>query len=224
MTGCEPIWELISTAVDGALTPREQTTLEDHLAQCPACRELYHQMQGMTDGLGELTAPGKGFVDEVMGAVAHTEQDIPFTNLDQNRDIHAPGREQMKAWWRPIRRAAALVACCLIVVGVWRMAGVGGGSGFDSAAPQQENSMAAGTGSAPCAAEDVDTADSFSRNETALVVDGVEYYPADVMTDRLPEGYTLAGTTPDGLDYFAHPQQEGIYLAEEKGYSYWIAE
>lgn len=224
MTGCEQMWELISRAMDGALTPLEERTLEDHLAQCPQCREIYAQMQGMTEGLGELTPPPAGFADRVMAQAAQTEQEMPFTALPQNRDIHRLGREQMRAWWRPIRRAAALVACCLIVVGAWRMANWTTGKGYDSAAPEANN-MAPQDPMEGEAIEDQATEDCFSTVGTqALVVDGVAYRCTGTATDLLPEGYTLAGTLPDGGDYYAHPEQPGIYLAGEEGYTYWIEE
>ena len=40
MLTCEQALELISAQLDGALTAEEAGALDEHLAQCPACRAL----------------------------------------------------------------------------------------------------------------------------------------------------------------------------------------
>ena len=239
MTNCEAYWELISAGVDGALTDEERRRLEVHLAHCPDCRLMYDQMQTMTDGLEELTTPGEGFVDSVMAGVARTEQDIPFTALDENRDIHAPDRALLKARWRPIRRGFALVACCLLAVGIWRIAGwtVASEHAVNNAAPGNGAVMDMETEGDCAAAEDVlepgatsensasqSVADDGKEQPESVVIAGVTYRPTGAIANLVPEGYTLAGTLDDGREYYTSPDGDGVYLAEEQGYTYWITE
>lgn len=240
MTNCEAYWELISAAVDGALTEDERVRLEAHLARCPECKRMYDQMMTMTDGLSGLETPAEGFVDGVMAAVAQTEQEIPFTALDANRDIHTQGKAQLKAWWKPIRGALALVACCLVVVGVWRFTGgVVMSSENSSGAPPRQNGMAmdaesvvSESASSQMATGEDTWASSSDENKSVstmedggvIEIDGARYLASGTVTDTLPEGFAPAGTLPDGREYYAAEGVEDVYVAEESGWSLWIKE
>lgn len=236
---CEAYWELISAAVDGALTEDERVRLEAHLARCPECKRMYDQMMTMTDGLSGLETPAGGFVDSVMAAVAQTEQEIPFTALEANRDIHAQGKAQLRAWWKPIRGALALVACCLVVVGVWRF--TGGfmmSSGNSTGASPEQNGMAmdaesvvsepassqAAEGKDTWASGGDDMAASTMEDSGVIDIDGARYLASGTVTDSLPEGFAPAGTLPDGRKYYAAEGVEDVYVAEESGWSLWIKE
>ena len=50
MTHCDEYVELISAALDGALSPHEQARLEAHLAQCPDCRTLFYDLESLSVG------------------------------------------------------------------------------------------------------------------------------------------------------------------------------
>ena len=65
--------------------------------------------------------PG-GLIEQVMSAVDGVPQDIPFTNLPQDRDVHAAGKASLKAWRKPIIIVAALIAVCLLILGLGSLA------------------------------------------------------------------------------------------------------
>lgn len=237
MSNCEQYWELISAGVDGALTELERARLQAHLEQCPECRALYEQMQSICGGLGEIEAAPAGFAAGVMAEVAGTEQLMPFTALDGGRDIHAAGKTLLREWWRPIRRIAGLVACCLIVVGVWRISSwtLGGSSAANGAAAPgaAEDMMAAGQDSAMEGVLDMDRPANSTAAEDAystagepeapkLTVEGEDFFYTGAASDILPEGYHLAGELPDGREYYAG--EDGIYVAEEEGFTFWSRE
>lgn len=141
MANCEQYWDLISYSLDGALTEEEQRRLDRHLAQCPDCRALWEQLSGLDGALMELEAPAPDFADRVMAAAAETEQDIPFTNLPQNRKPGKEAQKQLNAWWKPVRNLVLVAACCLIVLGLGQFASQFFRAG--SSAPAAGNSMAA---------------------------------------------------------------------------------
>lgn len=72
MRSCNEISELLSAALDGALTGEEQAVLDEHLAACPACSALFDDLRSLQTAVGELEevpAPA-GFAARVMDAVA----------------------------------------------------------------------------------------------------------------------------------------------------------
>lgn len=72
MRSCDEITELLSAALDGALTGEEQAVLDEHLADCPACSALFADLRSLQAAAGELEevpAPA-GFAARVMDAVA----------------------------------------------------------------------------------------------------------------------------------------------------------
>lgn len=221
MANCEQYWDLISYSLDGALTEEEQRRLDRHLAQCPQCRAMWEQLSGLEPELMELEAPPADFADRVMAAAAETEQDIPFTNLPQNRKPGKEAQKQLNAWWKPVRNLVLVAACCLIVLGLGQFASQFFRAG--SSAPAAGNSMAAqdsaATGSEAETSEAGDTSNKVSEDaapgeaagsanagaasdaldgESAApaqlsLPDGA-YLPTGGATSELPQGYTLAGT------------------------------
>lgn len=141
MANCEQYWDLISYSLDGVLTEEEQRRLDRHLAQCPECRAMWEQLSGLEPELMELEAPPADFTDRVMAAAAETEQDIPFTNLPQNRKPGKEAQKQLNAWWKPVRNLVLVAACCLIVLGLGQFAAQFFRAG--SSAPVTGNGMAA---------------------------------------------------------------------------------
>lgn len=107
MGTCDEIFELLSAALDGELTPEKQTALDAHLACCSVCSALYEELRdlraAMTD-LPELTAP-EGFSARVMDAVAadstqeQTDNVVPF-----------PARRRSAGVWKRWGACAAAVA------------------------------------------------------------------------------------------------------------------
>lgn len=108
MVSCDEMTELLSAALDGELSPAEQRELEDHLAHCPACRELAAALGDVHGGFAQLEdvpAPAD-LTDKVMAQVrAETPKGskklVPFR----------------PAW---VRRAAGLAACLVLCAVVYQ--------------------------------------------------------------------------------------------------------
>ena len=97
---CEEYTELISAALDGALTPEERVRLDAHLRGCPACRALLDELSGLDRALEELNAPvPEGFAGRVMERVAREAR---------------PARRKT-VYWKKLLPAAAVFA--LVVAG-----------------------------------------------------------------------------------------------------------
>ena len=77
MPDCESYTALINTAVDGDLLPEERARLMEHLASCPACREIYGQMMAIHTAFAswEEEAP-PGLTEAVMNRI-HTRRRHP---------------------------------------------------------------------------------------------------------------------------------------------------
>ena len=70
MLTCEQALELISAQLDGALTAEEAGALDEHLAQCPACRALRADLSTLHQLLPTLAEePPAGLKDNIMKAV-----------------------------------------------------------------------------------------------------------------------------------------------------------
>lgn len=103
---CDEYIELISAAVDGALSPAEQAKLDAHLARCPGCRALLADLTAIHEGLSALPdgSPPAGLHDRIMSAVA-ADNVVPF----------APKKKA-----RPWKKWGALAAAvALIFAGAW---------------------------------------------------------------------------------------------------------
>ncbi|MBR1781283.1 MAG: zf-HC2 domain-containing protein [Oscillospiraceae bacterium] len=148
MRECTEYWELISAALDGALTSEEERQLEAHLATCPDCRALLEELRAAEADLAAPIAPPSGFADGLMARVATAEQEIPFTDLPQDRAPKQAARSRMKQWWKPVGTVAALAACFLLILGVGRIVNLSGVWRSNSTAGQSE----------PAAANTADTA------------------------------------------------------------------
>lgn len=248
MDRCEQYWDLISASLDGGLTAEEQARLDAHLAQCPQCRAMWEQLSGLEPELMELEAPPADFADRVMAAAAETEQDIPFTNLPQNRKPGKEAQKQLNAWWKPVRNLVLVAACCLIVLGLGQFASQFFRAG--SSAPAAGNSMAAqdsaATGSEAETSEAGDTSNKVSEDAApgeaagsanagaaSDALDGESAAPAQLSlpdgaylssggaTSELPQGYTLAGTLTEAQAGGAGLTGCGYYTnPEEPGVCY----
>ncbi len=128
----DTIQELLSSYIDGDLSPGERSEVDAHLAECEACREelaLLELTLAALHDLPELEAPA-GFTDAVMdrveaesGADAGAEV-VPITRARRRVPV-----------WAPIALAAA--ACLMVglvwVASPWKL--VTGDRAAESAAP-----------------------------------------------------------------------------------------
>ena len=54
MCTCEEALELISASLDGVLSKEEEQLLHEHLSQCPACRDLLADLEGIHESMPGL--------------------------------------------------------------------------------------------------------------------------------------------------------------------------
>ena len=102
MLTCEQALELISAQLDGALTAEEAGALDEHLAQCPACRALRADLSTLHQLLPTLAEePPAGLKDDIMKAV-HASKCTPFHT----------GKRQWR--WRSWASLAAVLVLVLV--------------------------------------------------------------------------------------------------------------
>lgn len=100
---CDRYFELLSARLDGALTPKEERELEEHLLNCPDCLAVGAQLAALQAGFSELEevpAP-EGFAQGVMDRIGAEKQVIPLFKRPQ------------------LRALAGLAACLVLVAGLY---------------------------------------------------------------------------------------------------------
>lgn len=110
MAHCEDYIELISAAVDGALSHDEQEKLNAHLSACPACQNLYDDLTALHAALADLPpvevpAGLKGRIMDAVAAEAENTKVVPF----------AP-KKASRHWQRWMASAAVLA---VVLMGTW---------------------------------------------------------------------------------------------------------
>ena len=99
---CDEALELLCAAIDGEITPAQQTQLDEHLVQCPACRALQAELLGIEDALGSLEVPAPAELKEQILA-----------------DLPPQSGKTKPVYWR--RWCAMAAAAALVVLGVWQL-------------------------------------------------------------------------------------------------------
>lgn len=139
MRSCDETLELISAALDGALTEEEQAALEQHLASCPACSALFAELDGLHAAaaqLEEIPAPAD-FTDQVMARIAADPVQETSANV-----VPFPAKKRSRTPWKGWAATAAVVA--VVVLGVTALPGRSGmGSSMDSTGTGSNNSSRA---------------------------------------------------------------------------------
>ena len=110
MNRCETYLELLSSSLDGTLTPGEAARLEAHLAACPQCRALKAELEAVHTALQNLPtveAPA-GLYDRIMEAVS-ADNVAPFA---------PPGKKKPAFRWQKWAAAAAMFAVMMAGYGV----------------------------------------------------------------------------------------------------------
>ncbi len=94
---CKPYLELMSAAIDGECTAEERRALEDHLAACPDCAELYRQLCRNAQAARELDC--------------EVPADLKARILSDLPAQEAAPRGRVIRWkrWIPVAAAACLV-------------------------------------------------------------------------------------------------------------------
>lgn len=107
MENCQEMEVYLSLKLDGMLEPEEAKALEEHLAQCPRCRQLERELSVIHTALPELEeyeAP-EGFAQGVMERVAALEKKpkvIPFFRRPQ------------------VRALMGVAACAVLCIGLYQ--------------------------------------------------------------------------------------------------------
>lgn len=109
MTYHDEYIELISAALDGALSPAQQEKLEAHLASCPECKALHEELAAVHAALSDLppVEVPADLTDRIMAAVA-AEQVLPFA---------PPEKKKPSLHWQRWLASAAVLA--VVVMGAW---------------------------------------------------------------------------------------------------------
>lgn len=135
MCSCDRGLELISLKLDGALSPEEETELQEHLDGCPDCRSLARQLEELHAAMAASPDPEEelpeGLHQRIMAAVR-----------EENR--RAPSSRQRWSGWRRWASLAAVFA--VILAGAELLPAVTRGGSSGGAAPAV---VSAGLASAP---------------------------------------------------------------------------
>jgi anti-sigma factor RsiW len=105
MTRCSHIQTMITEYVSDELAPLERAIVEDHLAECAACREELQLARDLGAAVADL--PRVACPDRVTGAI----------NAAIDRDERTSPRRS--AWWR-VGGASGLVAAAVLLVVLMR--------------------------------------------------------------------------------------------------------
>lgn len=185
MKPCEYYIELLSAALDGMLSEEQELELAEHLASCPACRELGPQLvaaHAAFTRMEELEAP-EGFAEAVMARVRAEESARPKVVPFHRRPA--------------VKVLGALAACAVLCVGLLR-----GGLpeiGMDS------SGAAAPSASAPAAS-------APAAWETEDLESAVKYYNAAV--DAAPTESAAEAAQEVSADVTAeHGETKGLWYA-----------
>lgn len=161
MKPCEYYIELLSAGLDGMLSQEQELELAEHLANCPACRELGPQLvaaHAAFTQMEELQAP-EGFAEGVMARVRAEERAKP---------------KVVPFFRRPaVKSLGALAACAVLCVGLLRS---GGMEKMDSAATAAAAPAASMPAEAPAASAPAAAPDTV---EIADLEDATQYYSMD---------------------------------------------
>ena len=109
MAHCDEYIELISAAIDGALSPAETEKLNAHLTQCPECEALYKELTALHTALGDLppVEVPADLTERIMAAVA-AEQVLPFAPAEK--------KHSSRHWQKWLASAAVLA---VVLMGTW---------------------------------------------------------------------------------------------------------
>lgn len=235
MRSCDETLELLSAALDGALTGDEQTALDEHLAHCSACSTLFQELRALQEaaaGLDELPAPA-GFTGRVMASIAADPAQEKPDNV-----IAFPSRKASRTPWKRWAASAAVVA--VVVLGAIalpdQMKSANNTADFDAAPAVADMAYTSESAQAQMDAALFDAADAYTEGgySTAQITNGgaeadhsyhttAENATPQEETEEKDSGISpsaapavsycgvltlAADSLPDGLDAYAYTQDE----------------
>ena len=120
--------DLLSSYLDGDLSPQERDQVDEHLTSCARCREELAMLRLTLDALHdlpELTAP-VGFTDAVMQRIGEEASTVDETSAASAKPVAPSGQAKVvpidreRRWRVPVWAPVALAAAACVAVGmVW---------------------------------------------------------------------------------------------------------
>lgn len=194
---CDQYLELMSQALDGSLSPKDQAELNAHLAGCPGCRALFEALSQQSEALRSLDCSvPEDLHQKIMGSLPPQQ----------------PARRKGKVLH--FRRWAALAACAALAVAL----GV--------AQPWRDTPGTAAVGPDTVAVQPHAYAADPRAKESAPSTDAHELVPSPTDTlvtfGRLPQGWedVVDAASPDGAVLSGREALAFIKLLEEQGIPY----
>ena len=157
MKPCTTFEELLLVRLDSPLAPKDEASLQEHLAQCPACAQFATELEA----LGQLTAelPKIQPPDTLVQKLA--EQD--WSTLPQDR----PKLKKQRRWQALAAGAAAVVI--LAVVGVTQLPPFSGADSMTQDTTGADHASAPGDGMDNGSSTDTSGSDQGSDSSTAAI-------------------------------------------------------
>ena len=207
MKPCAYYIELLSAGLDGMLTEEQELELAEHLASCPACRELGPQLvaaHAAFTQMEELEAP-EGFAQGVMARVRAQESAKP---------------KVVPFFRRPaVKSLGALAACAVLCVGLLRSGGME--KMMDSASPASAPAASSPASSAPAmaASPDMESATHYySMDTTVAASEPVAPAEQEMQEARFSDAASQEAPAAKEPDHytFANPQYLGVSWADQE--------
>jgi hypothetical protein len=181
MKDCEAYTELISAAVDGALSPEEQVRLEAHLAQCPHCRALLEDLTALHAVLADLppVEPPVGLKEQIMDAI------------EKEKVISMPQakKKSVQPWKRYLASAAVLAVVLAGGYGIRQT--IDGRSSTSAAAPEAASVTAEEPASGEVQAEAAADRSGELATDSAAAAAPAEGSGTAVQTEEAASVYAL---------------------------------
>lgn len=209
MKYCEEYAALLDLFADGELPAEEMKRVGDHLAECPGCRAYVDDALAIRAGFpdAEDTVVPEGFAQGVMERIRKSGTET----------VMEPRRRAFRRW---VGMAAALAACCALVV----LVRTGPAGGDNSAAPAVGAAVYQNSDEAAD-----DTAESLETGvaEPAAPAEAAKEAPAELRTtagteeaaDQAPQSLAPAAAAPEAAKRsIVTEDTAALYLtAEEAG-------
>ncbi|SMB89875.1 Putative zinc-finger [Thermanaeromonas toyohensis ToBE] len=187
---CWKARKLLSPYIDGELGEEERSSLEGHLANCPACQEELEALRKISEGLKDIyrqVKPPAGFAEGVMARIKAIEEASASPWQLQEKPLK----------WRKVAVAAALVAGIGLAVLQYGRAGIGGPAG----APLLSGNIAApGSLAVEEKVRGEAPSNSLGEREKIPVVSNPGAKEGDRLLDQKKEGQSKGKKTYAGVE------------------------
>ena len=87
MTHCDKALELISSYLDGDITPSDREFLMSHIASCPSCAEIFNILTGAEKVISHMEEPPQSLVSSVMDEVRKVESEKKVVPIKRRKKV-----------------------------------------------------------------------------------------------------------------------------------------